>query len=62
MDLSFSAHPHHHCDVTLVCSWFLAHPTSHLMGGPTPFFLKIQYLGDPFFFFFCLSFFFLFLT
>ena len=57
MDLSFSAHPHHHCDVTLVCSWFLAHPTSHLMCGPKPFFFfKDTVLRCSFFFFF-LSFF-----
>ena len=53
MDLSFSAHPHHHCDVTLVCSRFLAHPISHLVSGPKPFFVlkKIQYLNELFFIF-----------
>ena len=51
MDLSFSAHPHHNCDVTLVCTRFLAHPTSHLVSGPKPFFdlKKIQYLNELFF-------------
>ena len=53
MDLSFPAHPHPHRDVTLMCSRFPAHPTSHLVGGQHFFFFKIQYLADLFL---CLSF------
>ena len=46
MDLSFPVHAHPHRDVTLVCSHFPAHPTSHLVGGPTHFvFFKDTVLG-----------------
>ena len=38
MDFSFPAHPHHHGDVTLVCSRLPAHPTSYLLSSQTPFF------------------------